>query len=147
MPVQESPTSELLTAFGYDSRIVRLLTLLAYENKLSHADLVTWIDHINASQSIRNPQGFLRSVITRGDKPARAPSINKDMHEQSEQAREQYPDYNIAARLMANTPPPSLTRYICSQCNALPCLCDWDPNLETRDEFRARFRSRQGENT
>lgn len=111
-----SEMRNMLEGFGYDSHTARLIATQAHKNNLTIADVAAWIAEATYSGTIRNPRGFVRAAITRGDKPP-APEASRSRH---------FPNANY------------LTDHFCPDCQARPCVCDWDPAIETLSEFRYR---------
>lgn len=107
---------EQLEAFGYNTRTSRIIAAQARDNGLTRADVAAWIAEATCSKTIRNPRGFVRASIARGDKPP-APDASRCHH---------FPSTNY------------VTEAYCPNCQARPCVCDWDPAKETLSEFRHR---------
>lgn len=109
-------TLNLLIGFGYDSHTAHLIAIQAHKHGLTPDDVTAWIAEATYSGTIRNPRGFVRAAITRGDKPP-APEASRSHH---------FPETNY------------LSPALCPNCQARPCLCDWDSETETLSEFRER---------
>lgn len=107
---------ELLEGFGYDTHTAHLITAQALRHGLTLADVTAWIEEATRSVTLTNPRGFVRAAIARGDKPP-APATSWSLH---------LPNTNY------------LTDVYCPDCQARPCVCDWDPTKETLSEFRYR---------
>lgn len=102
----------LLQSFGYDTHTAALITAQAVEHKLTLTDVAGWIREATHSHTIRNPRAFVRAVISRGDKPP-APEASRSRH------------------LSASN---YLSSHFCPDCQARPCVCNWDPSVETLSE-------------
>ncbi len=107
---------ELLEAFGYDTHTAHLITAQALRHGLTKEDVAAWIAEATHSGTIINPRGFVRAVITRGDKLPDT-EVPRNHH---------FPRTNY------------LTNHFCPDCQARPCVCDWDPATETLADFRHR---------
>jgi len=107
---------ELLEGFGYDTHTAHLVALQAHKHNLTLEDVAAWIAEATYSRTVRNPRGFVRARIRSGDKPP-APDASRSRH---------FP---------AST---YLTAVFCPDCQARPCICDWDPDEETLTDFRER---------
>lgn len=116
---------ELLEGFGYDSHTAHLVALQAYKHDLTLDDVAAWIAEATYSGTIRNPRGFVRASIARGDKPP-ALQASKSRH---------FPNTNY------------LTEAYCPDCQTRPCVCAWDPVTETLSEFRYRTAPKTGGTT
>jgi len=110
-------TLELLEGFGYDSHTAHLIAIQAHKHGLTPADVATWLYEAENSRTIRNPRGFVRARITNGDKPPLSRS-SRSTH---------LPDFHEKLGLL------------CPDCQTRPCVCDWDPEIETFTDFRERI--------
>jgi len=105
---------KILTDFGYDDHTACLIASYARRHDLTQADIEAWITEASTSQTIRNPLGFVRARIQRGDKPPSSRSIIST-HED----RQRY-----------------LVKGACPRCGTYPCMCDWDPETEDLHDYR-----------
>jgi len=121
----DTTIQELLIGFGYDTHTARLVADQARKHGLSPADVAAWIEEARASHTIKNPHGFVRASITRGDKPPLR-SSSRSAH----QSRHRY-----------------ASQFLCPDCQARPCICDWNPEAESLADFRERTTDRKGEPT
>lgn len=125
MDTNAKSSTELLIYFGFDQNSARTVAAAAAINKLTFSDISAWIEHIDASTTIRNPCGFLRAVIQSGDLPPQT----------SRQRRTSRPQADL------------LYLTICPDCHCSPCLCNWDIDTETLGEYRARLTTGKGGKT
>lgn len=121
----DTTTQELLENFGYDTHTAHLVADQAHKHGLSPADVAAWIKEATTSHTIRDPRAFVRASITRGDKPP-APDRSRSTH----------PDRHRYASPL-----------LCPDCQARPCICDWDPQTESLADFHERTTDRKGEPT
>ncbi|MBA7671060.1 hypothetical protein ES703_79211 [subsurface metagenome] len=113
----DADIQDILENFGYDSHTAHLVADQARKHDLTLADVVTWIREARTSKTIRNPRGFVRARIRSGDKPP-APEASRSTHLD----RHRY-----------------VSPALCPNCQARPCVCDWDPDEETLADFRERI--------
>ena len=115
--MDNNETRELLISFGYDGHTACLVAAQARRHNLTHDDITAWIAEARASHTIHNPLGFVRARIQGGDKPPSS-SASRSTHDD----RQRY-----------------VSDHFCPDCQTWPCICDWDPKIETLHEHRERM--------
>lgn len=103
---------ETLTRFGFSMRDAQSIIQAAHSNGLTEADIEAWIDHASNSNSIHNPQGFVRSRITAGAKPPRNTHATHHIDPDKQPRGSEIARYWLCLGWIR-----------CPRCKQSPCIC------------------------
>lgn len=116
-PTDTQVILDLLIGFGYDTHVALAVANDARRNHLTPANVAAWIDEALTSTTLSNPRGFVRARIRDGHQPPQP----LDRLRQAHASRQRYRGWGI-----------------CPNCQARPCLCEWDAEKESLTQFKAR---------